>query len=166
MAEQEEIVLDMNEEELEKAGSKFITIPAGKKEVSRKIEITMDAGWDTPGKSVKFPIVVIEEGVDLAKTDKLSAGIGKEAVFKIKDCCVALGVNYHQFYTKVETGDGSKKISFNLNKFVAAVVGKQAYGIWKLQEGWKGGVVGGEKVEYSKLISFSAIPINIISAGV
>ena len=165
MVEDDGILLDIDEEEFNTAGSKFITFPPGAKVgsmQSRKVEITPDAGWDTVGNSIKFPVVIIEDGPDKGKEDKLSFGIKKEAIWKGKEACAALGVELNDVFPTVETADGQKR-----KKLVpSAVVGKQTYGIWTIQEGLKGGIEGGEKVLYPKLTGFSAEPLETESLGI
>lgn len=165
MAEDEGIILDIDEEEFDKAGSKFISFPPGAKVgdmQSRLVEVTPDAGWDTVGSSVKFPIVVVEEGVDKGKEDKLSFGIAKNAIWKGKEACLALGLDLNDVFPTVETADGQKR-----KKLIpSVVVGKQTYGIWTMQEGLKGGAEGGEKVIYPKLAGFSAEPLETEGLGI
>lgn len=165
MVEDEGYLLDIDEEEFDLAGSKFITFPPGAKVgdvVTRKIEVTPDTGWDTVGQSVKFPVVVIEEGPDKGKEDKLSFGVAKNAIWKGKEACAALGIDLNDVFPTVETADGGKH-----KKFIpSVVVGKQAYGVWTIQRGVKGGVEGGEPVDYPKLTGFSAEPISSESLGI
>lgn len=165
MVEEEGILLDIDEEDFDQAGSKFITFPPGAKVgdmQSRLVEVTPDAGWDTVGSSIKFPIVVVEEGADKGKEDKLSFGIAKNAIWKGKEACIALGVDLNDVFPTVETADGQKR-----KKLIpTAVIRKQTYGIWTMQEGLKGGVEGGEKVVYPKLTGFSAEPLQTESLGI
>jgi len=165
MTEDEGILLDIDEESFDAAGSKFITFPPGAKVgdmQSRRVEITPDAGWDNVGNSIKFPVVVVEKGPDKGKEDKLSFGIKKDAIWKGKEACAALGVDLNDVFPTVETADGQKR-----KKLVpSAVIGKQAYGIWTMQEGVKGGIEGGDKVLYPKLTGFSKEPLKAESLGI
>jgi len=86
MADQE-LILPVTEEEYETAGSKFVTMPAGAKvgdSVYLDVEVGMP-GWDTPGKSVKFPVRVSEEGPDAGKEDNISTGVDTKSIWKLKE---------------------------------------------------------------------------------
>jgi len=168
----EGMVLDYNEEELEKAGSSKVTIPPGKNQVVHRIEVAQETGWDKiENKSVKFVVTVIDEGIDFGKQDKISCGLqkksdGKSGIWKLKELTAALGVDYKSFFSSSKMGDGSSKVVFMIDKFLENVVGKQAYGIWEQTTGWKHGIVGGERTRYPKLITLSKTPVEVEAAGI
>lgn len=144
-----EFVLDVSQEEFEKAGSKFITFnsddPVGKLYYK---EIEMDVpDWDTAGISMKFPVRVIgpESDPDIGKEDKISCGVSKEAVWKLKDILKALGVSY----TIKKGADGKARPAFNSDD----VAGKKAVGQWEIQIGAKGGDRSKGETKYPKLVS-------------
>ena len=116
----------MSEEEWDAAGSKFAS------EGTHLSEMGMPS-WDTPGKSIAFPFVIIEDGEDAGKEGKLSAGVSKEAAWKLKEILKAIGVTHSVVNGKV-TFDGLD------------CVGKKFGSVWVKQldkrtpeEGGKGG---------------------------
>jgi hypothetical protein len=133
-----EIILPVSEKEYNEAGSKFVNM-GGKQEIWLDIEVGMP-NWDTPGKSIKFPVTVTEDILgNKDKQDKLSAGVSADGVWKFKDTYRAI------------TG---KDIEIKKGKPVfdpGACAGKPAVGYWKLKKGTKGGVVGAEETTYAKL---------------
>jgi len=135
-----DLVLPVTEKQWKEAGSKFITFPPdaqiGDVEF-RSIELGMP-DWDTPDVSIKFPVVVTQEGIDKDKRDKISCGVGTTAVWKLKGILGNLGVPYKMV---------GNKVAFDTD----LVTGKAAVGVWTFQEGTKGGVPGGEKTKYPKL---------------
>lgn len=142
-----EFVLDVTQEEYEKAGSKFITFspndPVGKL-YFLPVELDMP-DWDTPGQSIKFPVRITEEGPDFGKEDKLSAGVGQAAVWKVKDILKALDV-------AVEMRVGADKKKHPVFDSMA-VAGKQAVGCWQIQVGAKGGDPSKGETKYPKLVN-------------
>jgi hypothetical protein len=80
-----EFVLDIDKETYDKAGSKFITVPATAKigeAFFREIETGM-LDWDTAGKSMKLPVVVTET-LDKGHEDKISFGVDATGIWKGK----------------------------------------------------------------------------------
>lgn len=142
-----EIVLPVTEEEYEKAGSKFISFdpsaPVGTL-VYREIEMDMP-DWDTPGQSLKFPVRVTQEGEDFGKEDKLSAGVGATAMWKLKDILKALDVEL-----EMRVGADKKKHPVFDTMVVA---GKQAVGCWQVQIDSRAPEAGGKGTKYTKLVS-------------
>jgi hypothetical protein len=119
-----EIVLNVSKKTWETAGSKFIDLPAGAKIgdlVVKQVELG-SVDWDTPEQSIKFPVTVIEEGADEGKTDKLSCGVGENAIWKLKAVCNKIGIPI-KFV--------NNKPTINTDGFE----GKQLYGTWVVQEG-------------------------------
>jgi hypothetical protein len=116
--------IPISQEEFEKAGSKFLGVPAGSKKGDvffRKIETgTLD--WDTPGTSFKLPTTVTE-GTDKGHEEKLSFGVSADAIWKGKAIYKAI------------TG---KDMPLNKNKkpFIpdGALDGKKAVGVWQMVE--------------------------------
>ena len=135
-----DLVLPINEKDYKEAGSKFIDFPPEAKvgDIERRtVEMGMP-DWDTPGVSIKFPVTVTQEGSDKGKKEKISCGVDAKGVWKLKAVLANLGIAY-----KLVGG----KVAFNTDD----VTGKAATGIWTMQAGTKGGVVGGEAVKYPKL---------------
>lgn len=137
--DQEFIIEGVSEEEYEQAGSKFVTFPPNAKVGDTKL-IGVEVGlpdWDTPGQSLKFPITVTEEGPDTGKTDKISTGVSKESIWKLKE------INRNVLGKDLEMKDGHPV--FKPTEYV----GKPAKGLYTYTAGKKGGV--GEPVNYPKL---------------
>ena len=147
-----EFIIPVTEEEFEKAGSKFITFspddPVGKL-YHKNIELDMP-DWDTPGQSIKFPVRINDEGPDFGKEDKISAGVGSDAVWKLKDILKAVDVP-----VEMRTGADKKKRPVFESE---AVGGKQAVGVWQLQVDKRKPEEGGKGTKYPKLV-------NILPAG-
>src|SRR4030042_3408256 len=144
MAEQK-FILTVTEEEYEAGGSKYIAftdengriVPSGEwiKLVGqlnyRDLEVGMPDG-DTIGKSVKFPVVITEEGPDNSKEDKISTGVDSKSVWKLKEIHQAvIGGDL-----KMETGADKKKHPV---LEPSEYVGKPSVGVWEMQKGHKGG---------------------------
>ena len=86
MADQE-FILPVTEEEYETAGSKFVTMPVGAK-IGDSAYFNAETGmpdWDTPGKSLKFPVTITEAGPDEGKQDKISTGVDTKSIWKLKE---------------------------------------------------------------------------------
>lgn len=152
MADQE-FILPVTEEEYEAGGSKFITFPPGAKAgdvAYRNVEVGMP-DWDTPGTSLKFPVVVTEEGPDKGKEEKISTGVDSKSVWKLKELHSAiLGGDL-----EMKAGaDGKKHPVFKPTEYV----GKPVVGVWTMMKGHKGGDETAEEVLYPKLT-------NILPAG-
>jgi len=133
------LILPVNKEEYDKAVSKFITIPEGLTEVYLNVEVGMP-DWDTPDVSVKFPVRVTDEGVDFNKEDKISAGVGKTAIWKLKTILTNLNVP-----VTVKAGG---KVAFD----PASCAGAPAVGHWVKTKGRKGGDPDAPETVYSKLM--------------
>lgn len=158
MAQDQEFILPVTEEEYEAGGSKFIafTDESGKIIPSggwarcvgavnyREVEVGMP-DWDTPGQSLKFPVEITEEGMDNGKKDKISTGVGGNSVWKLKEL--------HQAVVggDLEMKAGADGKSHPVLKPMA-YAGKPALGVWEMQEGLKGGVEGAGKTYYPKLV--------------
>jgi hypothetical protein len=123
-----DFTLDISKEDYEKAGSKFIQVPAGSKLGTvfyRKIETQM-LDWDTVGKSMKLPTVVTE-GIDKGHEEKISFGVDSTGIWKGKAIYKAL------------TGDEMPMKKGNDGKMHPVIsseklVGKQATGVWVMVE--------------------------------
>lgn len=144
-----EFTLDLSVEEFEKAGSKFITFfpddPVGKTYFK---EVEMDVpDWDNVGISIKFPVRIVgpEGDPDIGKEDKISCGVSKEAIWKLKEILNALDVPLK--FKK--SADGTKRPAFNSDD----VAGKRAIGQWEIQIGTKGGDRTKGEVKYPKLVA-------------
>lgn len=158
------LMLTATEEEYAEAGSKFITFTDAKgipvpnsqwkdfvgKTNYRKVECGMP-DWDTPGKSVQYPITIIEDGPDKGKEDKLSAGVDAKGVWKAKEINIAvLGKDLEM----VKGADGKKHPNIPTGEYV----GKQVIGVYEMLAGKKGGATDGAPVFYPKLTGF--LPVN------
>jgi len=158
MADEQEFILPVTEEEYEAGGSKFIAftdendnvVPSGSwtKMVGtvnyRAVELGMP-DWDTPGKSIKFPVVITEEGVDKGKEDKIATGVDSKSIWKLKE-----------IHTAVIGGDLEMKSGADGKNHPVMkpteYAGKAAVGIWEMQAGLKGGVEGAGATYYPKLV--------------
>ncbi len=140
-----EFMLDITEEDYESAGSKFITFPLPLVKGAtqfRKVECGM-LDWDTPGKSMKIPVTIIEQGEDKEKDEKLSFGVDSKGIWKGKS-----------IYKNIAGKDMPMKVGSDKKSHPAPktedINGKEAVGMWQVVEGKKGGV--GEAILYPKLI--------------
>ncbi len=156
--QEQEFILPVTEEEYEAGGSKFIAFTDGQGNVAtsgiwgklvghvnyRAVELGMP-DWDTPGKSLKFLVTIIEEGVDKGKEDKVSTGIDSKSVWKLKEIHAAVvGGNL-----EMKAGaDGKKHPIFKPTEYV----GKTAVGVWEMQKGFKGGDPSAGETYYPKLV--------------
>ncbi len=156
--EAEIILSSVTEEEYELAGSKFMTfidkdgkiVQSGewKGHIGEDIYLEVESGmpdWDTPGKSLKFPITVVEEGPDKGKADKISTGVDSKSIWKLKEVVKALTGKDLQMK---KGGDGKAHPVLNPTEFV----GKPAIAHYQLIRGKKGGVATAEDTIYHKLI--------------
>ena len=140
------IALPSTREDYESSGSKFITFPPGAKVGDieyREVEIGL-LDWDTPGRSMKIPVTVTQDGPDKGKEDKLSFGVDSKGIWKGKAIYETLLGKPMEFQAGA---DGKEHPVVDPDDFL----GKPATAIFTLMEGTKGGVVGGEVVRYPKL---------------
>ena len=140
-----DIILPVTEEDYLKGG-KFVTFPPNAKvgdTLYRNIEIGM-VDWDTPGVSMKVPVTVTDEGIDLGKEDKVSFGVKPGGIWKGRE--IHLAITGEEMPVK-KGSDGRKHPSID----PMALVGKPAVGMWQMTSGKKGGV--GETVTYPKLLA-------------
>jgi len=158
MVDEQEFILPVTEEEYEAGGSKFIAftgedgnvLPSGAwmKAIGsvnyRAVELGMP-DWDTPGKSIKFPVVITEEGVDKAKEDKVATGVDSKSVWKLKEIHAAvIGGDL-----EMKAGaDGKKHPVMKPTEYA----GKAAVGVWEMQAGYKGGDPNAGATYYPKLV--------------
>ena len=151
--ETEGLVIPVSPEEYERAGSNRVTFPPGSKvNAERTLDLECGIpGWDTPGKSIKFPVTVTEDGSDNGKEDKLSAGITTDGVWKLKETYKAI------------TGEDLPIVKNHPNLVPSAVAGKAAVGLWRLQEGHKGGDPTAEMVVYPKLVAILPVGSKVES---
>ena len=147
MAEQEFILGGVTEEEYEIAGSRFVTFPPGS-QIGASLFLDAECGmpdWDTPGQSIKFPVIITEWGPDKGKEDKVSTGVDAKSLWKLKEVHEAI------VGAPIEMragGDGK-----NHPVIIPTVyVGKAVVAHFQIQAGTKGGVIGAERVTYPKLI--------------
>ena len=143
-----EFDLPITEEEYEKAGSKFIVVPPGAQVGAieyRGIEIGM-LDWDQPGKSMKVPVTVSEEGPDMGKEEKISFGVDIKGIWKGKEIYEAIT---GEPMPMREGTDGKK------HPFIdpMALVGKSALGMWMMTKGFPGGDETQAPTYYGKLTS-------------
>lgn len=141
-----EFILDVTEEEYEKAGSKFA-------EVGEHLSEMGMPEWETPGLSIRFPFTIIEEGEDKGKESKLVAGVSKNALWKLKEVLKAIGV-------AVTVKDG--KPTFDST----SCVGKQFLTVWTLQKDTRTPEEGGTGGTYSKPTGALAVGESVEDLGV
>jgi hypothetical protein len=127
------IELDATPEEFEKAGSKFA------KEGNHVSEFR-EPFWETPGVSLSFPFTIVA-GPDTGIEGKISAGVSKSAMWKIKEILLGLGVAY--------TTNSNGKIVFNPSD----VAGKKALTKWQTMKDTRPVEEGGKGTEYTKPVS-------------
>ena len=140
-------MLPVTEEEYETAGSKFVTFSPGAK-VGDSLFLDCECGmpdWDTPGKSLKFPISITEECADKGKEDKISTAVDSKSIWKLRE--IAVRVTGKELPMK-KGSDGKQHPALNPMAFV----GKPAVAHYQLIEGRKGGDPTAEKTVYPKLI--------------
>lgn len=125
------IDLDVTAEEMEKAGSKFATAGLHASEFQRPF-------WETQGISISFPFVIVT-GPDQGIESKISAGVSKSAVWKIKEILKALGVSWTE-------NKATGKVSFNPDD----VAGKKAFTKWETMKDTRDAALGGKGTEYTK----------------
>lgn len=133
-----EFVLDVTEEEYEKAGSKFAKAGAHLSECDMP-------EWKTPGVSIAFPFTILEEGIDKGLKGDIFCGVGKDSIWKLKEMLAALGVKY-------TVKDG--KVAFNSTQ----CAGKQFQSIWTEEVDTRPVEEGGKGTHYTK--PTSALPVG------
>jgi len=133
------IIPDVNEEEYEKAGSKFAAEGAHLSECGMP-------DWDTPGVSIKFPFTIVEKGDDKGKESKMSAGVGKSALWKLKEMLTALGVS-------IKVGEKGQ-VSFD----PLECVGKKFLSVWTTEIDSRPASEGGKGGSYTK--PTAALPVG------
>ncbi len=148
-----EFILPVTEEEYETAGSKFVTFPASNKPMSERVGevlfLEVEVGmpeWDTPGKSLKFPISITEEGPDKGKEEKISTGVETKAIWKLRE--IVKAVTGADLPMKRGT-DGKMHPALNPMAFA----GKAAIGQWVIMSGHTGGDPTKPMTYYPKLIA-------------
>ena len=129
--EEGQFILDVTPEEYEKAVSKFA------RPGLRLSELGLPE-WETPGRSIRFPFIIVEEGIDNGKENKLVAGVSKDATFKTKEILGAASV------PTSTTAEG--KVTFDKN----AVVGKQIKVLYVKAVDTRKPEEGGTGTEYTK----------------
>lgn len=143
-----EFVLDITQDQYEKAGSKWITFsptdPAGKL-YFKPVELDMP-DWDNVGVSLKFPVRITGDDADAGKEDKLSCGVDAKGVWKLKEIYKNIT---GKDLTMRKGADGKKHPVFNSDD----VAGKQAVGCWEIQVGSKGGDPSKGQTKYPKLVN-------------
>lgn len=118
------LILNTSYKDYKESGNKFIEIPAG---LSRGDSFAMQVkigmvDWDTPGKSLKFPVTVISDGANKDKADKLAVGVAKNAIWKLNNLAGQLGF---------EVGNEGGKVAIDTD----SLVNTEAWGIWTVEEG-------------------------------
>ncbi len=143
----EGFILDVSPEEYEKAGSKFAQVGLHLAEMGMP-------EWETEGQSIRFPFIIIEEGADNSKEGKLVTGIGKTALWKIKEILSAIDVPVKK------TKDG--KVSFDNN----ACVGAQFKVLYIEQVDSRSPEEGGKGTKYTKATSAYPVTATNESLGI
>lgn len=126
-----EFILDMSEEELEKASSKFVSPGL------HVVEFGLP-DWEQEGKTIKFPFIVAEEGEDSGKEGKMVTGIDKKSAWKMKEILKSAEITYR------ETKDG--KVAFKPED----AAGKQCKILFKEQVDTRSAAEGGKGTKYTK----------------
>lgn len=127
-------------EEYEKAGSKFAKVGAHLSEYGMP-------EWETPGQSIRFPFTIIEEGEDNGKESKYVAGVGKTALWKLKELLKSAGV---------ATKEVDGKVAFDPME----CVGRQFQSIWTMEKDSRPASEGGKGGTYTK--PTSALPVGAV----
>jgi hypothetical protein len=155
-----EFMLPVTKEDYDTAGSKFVTFPAGAKigDVQyRNVEVGM-MDWDSPGKSLKIPVTIVEVGPDFKKEDKISFGIDKGGIWKGK-----------AIYANITGSDMPMKMGSDKKVHPAPrsedLLGKTGIGVWLMTEGRKGGDPHGDKTLYPKLMDILAPGSKLPASG-
>jgi len=126
-----EFILDMSPEEFEKAGSKFANVGLHLAEMGLP-------EWENINSSIRFPFIIIEQGLDNGKEGKIVAGVSNKAAWKIKEILVALGVS--------SKTDATGKVAFNGDD----CVGKQFKVLYTEQIDSRTPEEGGTGTKYTK----------------
>ena len=87
MAEEPKLVLPVDEDEYNKAGSRYVTFPPGAPvgAVEYRDAETGAIDWETPNKSMRLPITVTEDGPDKNKEEKISRYAESWVISKLVD---------------------------------------------------------------------------------
>jgi len=101
--------------------------------------------WKTPGMSIAFPFT-ITDGADKGKEGEIFTGVGKNALWKLKEILSALDV------TMQKTKSGGIGFDF------AQVAGKTAQVLWTQQVDSRSLMEGGTGGTYTK-------PVSVMSVG-
>jgi len=136
--------LPVNEEEWEKASSKFAAVGAHRSEFGMPY-------WKDKGKTIAIPFTITAEGPDNGKEGEYFVGIDAKAVWKLKEIVQeAAGVPI----TFVKGKDGQKHPQFE----AAAVAGKEFESVWTEQVDSRSAAEGGKGTKYTK--PTSALPLG------
>lgn len=139
------VIPGITEEEYESAGSKFANAGCHMSEFGMPY-------WKTPGMSIAFPFTIVD-GPDKNKNGEIAAGVGKNAVWKLREILTALNVTIG----KDKTGN----IKFDPSE----VAGKRGQTIWTLQKDTRPAEEGGKGGTYTKPTSViaedAAPPVDI-----
>lgn len=133
-----DLQLPVTPEEYESAGSKFANAGAHLSKISEMPD------WDTPGVSIKFPFVIID-GVNAGIEGKISCGVKKDGIWKLKEMLTALGVD-------VVIKDG--KPTFD----PMSCIEKQFLTVWTEEVDSRTPEEGGKGTKYTK--PTSALPVG------
>lgn len=107
-----EIKLPVSEAEFNDAGSKFA-------QPGEHLSECTNVDWDTPGQSIKIEFEIVG-GDDSGIKNKISCGVGPDAIWKFKETLKALGV-------EVTMVKGSP--NFNTED----CIGKQFLSVWTME---------------------------------
>lgn len=129
-----DMVIPVTEEEFEKTTSKFAQVGLHISEFGMPY-------WKTAGVSIAFPFTITEEGADKGKENEIAAGVKKEAVWKLREILMALGVS------SKKTANG--QVAFN----PMDVVGKIGKTQWIEQKDTRSVEEGGKGSTYTKPVS-------------
>lgn len=121
--------LPFSEDDWEKATSKFATVGEHVSEFGVPY-------WKTAGKSIAFPFVITEEGIDAGKEGEIVAGVEPHSVWKLKEILRAIG------------WDMDKKPRYS--EIVEFAPGKSVKTIWTVQVDSRSPEEGGKGGRYTK----------------
>jgi len=136
---------DVSPEDYDKATSKFAKAGA-------HVSVLGMIEWDTPGESLKFPFTIDENTEDNGKEGKISAGVKKTALWKIRELETALGLKKGEL---VSNSDGKLVVK---EATILACVGKKFQTVWTKQVDSRKPEEGGKGGTYTK--PTSAIPLG------
>ena len=146
MSEEDTIELPVDEQEWEKAVSKFAEAGMHLSEMGMPYV-------KTPGRSLGFPFTIVEDGPDYGKEGEIFAGMDKGAIWKVKEILGAIDV-------PVAIVNGSPQFSR------AACVSKKFMSVWTEQKDSRRPEEGGKGTTYTKATGAARIGAEVTDLGI